>query len=58
MSDETRYRKQAKMCRDMASVASDEEAAKHWLVIADEFEGLADHAARVANKKSPPPQLN
>ena len=49
MIEDSRYRTQARMCREQASQPGDPQAAEHWLKLAAEYDKLAD-AAEAANR--------
>jgi hypothetical protein len=54
MSNESRFRERARMCREEASLRwSDAAARQHWLKLAEEYDGLAETEASIA----PPPQI-
>jgi hypothetical protein len=53
MSDEDRYRRYAKFCREQASLLSGAEAER-WLRLALEYERLADVAASMDADGIPP----
>jgi hypothetical protein len=52
MIEDSRYRAQARMCREQASQLGDPQAAEVWLKLAAEYDKLAD-AAEAAERAKP-----
>jgi hypothetical protein len=54
MSDEDRYRRYAKFCREQASLLRNGAEADRWLHLAREYDRLADVAAGMDTDEIPP----
>ena len=54
MSDEDRYRRYAKFCREQASLLHGGVEADRWLHLAHEYDRLADVAAGMDADEMPP----